>query len=68
MIAFIDGHRAGGMAVAILKTSALVGHLVPVEAVQASDGHHYATMEDVMESLAHRRATNQPVLDDLRDK
>ncbi len=60
--------RAGGKPVAILKNSALVGYLVPVEAVQAPEGHRYATMEEVMESLARRREVNQPVLDYLRDK
>jgi antitoxin StbD len=60
--------RSGGKPVAILKNSALVGYLVPAEAVQAPEEHRYATMEEVMESLARRRSVNQPVLDYLRDK
>ena len=59
--------RAGGQPVAILKNSALVGYLVPAEAVSAGD-HSYATLDEVMESLARRRAINQPVLDYLKDK
>ena len=52
---------------AILKNSALVGYLVPVEAVHADD-HRVATMEEVKESLLRRRAINQQVLDYLKDK
>ena len=59
--------RAGGQPVAILKNSALVGYLVPAEAVGKAD-HRYATMEEVMESMARRRAINLPVLDYLKDK
>ncbi len=59
--------RANGQPVAILKNSALVGYLVPVDAVDQG-GHRVATMEEVMESLARRRDVNQPVLDYLRDK
>lgn len=59
--------RANGQPVAILKNSALVGYLVPVEAVDQG-GHRVATLEEVMESLARRRDVNQPVLDYLRDK
>lgn len=59
--------RAGGQPVAILKNSQLVGYLVPAEAVEAGQ-HQVATMEEVMESLARRRAINQPVLDYLKDK
>ena len=59
--------RAGGKPVAILKNSALVGYLVPAEAV-SEDRHRVATMEEVMESMARRRAINQPVLDYLKDK
>jgi antitoxin StbD len=59
--------RAGGQPVAILKNSALVGYLVPVEAVEVG-AHRVATMEEVMESLARRRMVNQPVLDYLKDK
>ncbi len=59
--------RAGGQPVAILKNSALVGYLVPAEAVGQVD-HQDATMEEVLESLNRRRAINQPVLDYLKDK
>ncbi len=59
--------RAGGQPVAILKNSQLVGYLVPAAAVDAAE-HHVATMEEVLASLARRRAINQPVLDYLKDK
>jgi len=59
--------RAGGQPVAILRNSALVGYLVPAEAV-SDDQHRTATLDDVMDSLHRRRAINQPVLDYLRDK
>ncbi len=59
--------RAGGQPVAILKNSALVGYLVPAEAIGTTD-HRPATLEEVMESLARRRDINQPVLDYLKDK
>ncbi len=59
--------RANGQPVAILKNSALVGYLVPAEAVGTGQ-HQVATLEEVMESLARRRAINQPVLDYLKDK
>lgn len=59
--------RAGGQPVAILKNSALVGYLVPVEAVEIGQ-HQVATMEEVMESLARSKARVQPVLDYLKDK
>jgi antitoxin StbD len=59
--------RANGQPVAILKNSALVGYLVPVEAVETAE-HRVATLEEVMESLNRRRDINQPVLDYLRDK
>ena len=59
--------RSGGHPVAILKNSALVGYLIPAEAVDKTD-HRAATLEEVMESMARRRAVNQPVLDYLRDK
>jgi antitoxin StbD len=59
--------RANGQPVAILKNSALVGYLVPVDAVDQG-GHRVATLDEVMESLARRRDINQPVLDYLRDK
>ena len=59
--------RAGGQPVAILKNSALVGYLVPAEAVNKDD-HRDATFAEVMESVARRRVVNQPVLDYLKDK
>lgn len=59
--------RAGGQPVAILKNSALVGYLVPAEAVEVGQ-HQVATMDDVLESLARTRAKVQPVLDYLKDK
>ena len=59
--------RANGQPVAILKNSALVGYLVPAEAVDQAD-HRMATMEEVLESLARRQAINKPVLDYLKDK
>lgn len=59
--------RANGEPVAILKNSQLVGYLVPAEAMDAG-GHRVATMDEVMDSLARRKAQNQPVLDYLRDK
>jgi len=59
--------RAGGQPVAILKNSALVGYLVPAEAV-GQVAHRYATLDEVMQSLARTRARAQPVLDYLKDK
>ena len=59
--------RSGGKPVAILRNSALVGYLIPAEAITPQE-HRFATTEEVMESLARRRAINQPVLDYLKDK
>lgn len=59
--------RANGEPVAILKNSQLVGYLVPAEAMP-DVAIRPATLEEAMESLARRRAVNQPVLDYLRDK
>lgn len=59
--------RANGQPVAILKNSALVGYLVPAEAVDQGD-HRVATLEEVMEVLERSRERVQPVLDYLRDK
>jgi antitoxin StbD len=59
--------RAGGQPVAILKNSALVGYLVPAEAVGGGE-NSVATLEEVMQSLHRRRSINQPVLDYLKDK
>ena len=59
--------RSGGKPVAILKNSAVVGYLVPNEAVSQVE-HRYATMAEGMASMERRRAVNQPVLDYLRDK
>ena len=60
--------RSGGKPVAILKNSAVVGYLVPQEAVEQVGEHQVATMEELRESLARRREVNQPVLDYLKDK
>ena len=59
--------RAGGKPVAILRNSAVVGYLVPNEAI-SNEVHRVATLEEVMESLERRRTINQPVLDYLKDK
>ena len=59
--------RANGQPVAILKNSALVGYLVPAEAVEQT-AHRYATHEEVMASLERTRERAQPVLDYLKDK
>lgn len=59
--------RSGGKPVAILKNSALVGYLVPAEAIPDQD-HRLATTDEVMESLKRTREKVQPVLDYLKDK
>lgn len=59
--------RANGKPVAILKNSALVGYLVPAEAVGQAE-HRYATMDEVMDYLDRSRESVQPVLDYLKDK
>jgi antitoxin StbD len=59
--------RSGGKPVAILKNSAVVGYLVPNEAVSKEE-HRYATREEVMEAMERTRARAQPVLDYLKDK
>lgn len=59
--------RANGQPVAILKNSALVGYLVPVEAVDHTE-HRVATLEEVMEVLERSRDRVESVLDYLRDK
>lgn len=59
--------RAGGQPVAILRNSALVGYLVPAEAV-GQVAQRYATRDEVMTSLARTRARAEPVLDYLKDK
>lgn len=59
--------RANGKPVAILKNSALVGYLVPAEAV-GQVAHRYATLDEVMEHLEATREAAQPVLDYLKDK
>ncbi len=51
--------RSGGQPVAILRNSALVGYLVPAEAVQDADDHRVATRDEVMASLA-RAPRGQP--------
>lgn len=59
--------RSGGKPVAILKNSALVGYLVPAEAVDKGE-HRVATMEEVMAHLEESRERVQPILDYLKDK
>lgn len=59
--------RAGGKPVAILKNSALVGYLVPAEAIGETE-HRPATMEEVRAIMERTRAAAQPVLDYLKDK
>ena len=59
--------RANGKPVAILKNSALVGYLVPAEAV-TEVSHRPATLEEVMAVMERTRAIAQPVLDYLKDK
>lgn len=59
--------RSGGKPVAILKNSAVVGYLVPNDALDMGE-HRHATLDEAMASLERRRSVNQPVLDYLRDK
>jgi antitoxin StbD len=59
--------RSGGKPVAILRNSALVGYLVPAEAVDQGE-HRVATMEEVMAHLEESRERVQPILDYLKDK
>jgi antitoxin StbD len=59
--------RAAGKPVAIMKNSRCVGYLVPQEATLQEEPH-YASMDEVMESLHNRREANQAVLDYLKDK
>ena len=59
--------RSGGKPVAILKNSAVVGYLVPIEAVDQGN-HRVATLEEVMAHIVATRTEVQPVLDYLRDK
>lgn len=60
--------RANGKPVAILKNSALVGYIVPAEAMTDMGQHRHATMEEVQEILDRTREEAQPILDYLRDK
>ncbi|MCR8725433.1 hypothetical protein [Frigidibacter sp. ROC022] len=59
--------RSGGKPVAILKNSAVVGYLVPNEAVNQVE-HRAPTLDEVKESLERTRDAAQPVLDYLKDK
>ncbi len=59
--------RANGQPVAILKNSALVGYIVPAEAVGQVE-HRVATLDEVMDVLERSRERVQPVLDYLRDR
>ena len=60
--------RAGGQPVAILRNSALVGYLVPAEAVAEPEGHRPATLDELVAHLEATRDEVQPVLDYLRNK
>ena len=59
--------RANGKPVAILKNSALVGYLIPAEAVNKEE-HRIATMVELREHLVATHEQVQPVLDYLKDK
>ena len=59
--------RANGQPVAILKNSAVIAYMVPIDAVN-QHSTRVATLEEVMASMERRRAINQPVLDYLKDK
>jgi len=59
--------RSGGKPVAIMKNSKCVGYLVPQEATLQEEPR-YATRDEVLQSIARRKAVNQPVLDYLKDK
>ena len=59
--------RANGQPVAILKNSAVIGYMVPIEAV-SQHTTRVATLQEVMASMEKRRHINQPVLDYLKDK
>jgi antitoxin StbD len=59
--------RAGSKPVAILKNTALVGYLVPAEAIGETE-HRPATLDEVIESLTRLREINQPVLDYPKDE
>ena len=59
--------RSGGKPVAILKNSAVVAYLVPVDAVDKAE-HRIASREEVMAYLDASRERVQPVLDCLQDK
>jgi antitoxin StbD len=59
--------RAQGEPIAILKNSAVVGYLVPNEAVLGIDVQ-LATWEEVREHLDRTRSEVQPILDFLRDR
>jgi len=60
--------RANGKPVAILKNSALVGYIVPAEAMTDMGQHRALTMAEVDDILDRTRDKVQPILDYLRDK
>ena len=60
--------RANGKPVAILKNSALVGYIVPVEAMEDMGQHRALTLAEVEDILDRTRHKVQPILDYLRDK
>ncbi len=59
--------RSGGKPVAIMKNSKCVGYFVPAEATLQEEPR-YATLDEVMQSMAATRDQTQPVLDYLKDK
>ncbi len=59
--------RANGQPVAILKNSALVGYLVPAEAVEVDSGVPIC-MDALRAYLKSTQSAVQPVLDYLKDK
>jgi antitoxin StbD len=59
--------RSGGKPVAIMKNSKCVGYFVPAEATLQEEPR-YATLDEVMQSIARRKSVNQSVLDYLKDK
>ncbi|MBM1310845.1 hypothetical protein JQT66_11435 [Sulfitobacter mediterraneus] len=59
--------RSGGKPVAIMKNSKCVGYFVPAEATLQEEPR-YATLDEVMQSIAATRDQTQPVLDYLKDK
>jgi antitoxin StbD len=59
--------KSHGEPVAVLKNSALVGHLVPAEVI-SNERHHAAAIEEIRHSRKSHKAITQPVVDYLNDK